>query len=353
MSLGARAERAIERIWYGGSAWRWPLLPLSLAFYCVSTLRRAAYRTPLKQSIELPAPVVVVGNLTAGGTGKTPFVIWLAEQLTARGWSPGIVARGYGGRAKTWPQRVRPDSSPDLVGDEPVLLAMRTGLPIVVGPDRVAAARALLAGGDVDVVLSDDGLQHYRLARTYEIAVVDGLRGFGNGWCLPAGPLREPASRLRTVDAVVVNRGGSEREPAAAPLLEASLSVPMTLAVSRVYRVADGAPAQLEAFAGRTVHAVAGIGNPERFFAALERAGLGVLRHPLRDHARIDAASLPREPGVPVLLTEKDAVKCRGVAHDDVWCVAVDADVDSDAAARLLDALTSKLNQQRGRRRAQ
>jgi len=336
MNGRSRVERAAERIWYGGSPWRWPLVPVSLAYRAAVALRARLYRSGVKPVVRLPVPVVVVGNVTAGGTGKTPLVIWLAERLAARGRSPGIVSRGYGGRAAHWPQRVRPDSSPDLVGDEPVLIATRTRCPVFAGPDRVAAARALLAEADVDVVLADDGLQHYRLARTFEIAVVDGARGLGNGWCLPAGPLREPAARLDTVDAVVVN-GAADDVSAALGSAVSARAIPMRLALHGVYRVVDGEAAALEDFIGCSVHAVAGIGHPERFFRALEQAGLTVLRHPLPDHARIAARDLPRDG--PVLVTEKDAVKLREIGRDDVFAVAVDAVLSGVAEGALLDAI--------------
>jgi tetraacyldisaccharide 4'-kinase len=220
----------------------------------------------------------------------------------------------------------------------------------------VAAAQALLRDApDVDVILSDDGLQHYRLARAFEIAVVDGARGLGNRLCLPAGPLREPPARLETVDAIVVNEGvgggpsgasaGAASRGALPREVETSgaLRVSMSLAVTRVYRLADGVETRLDAFRGQTVHAVAGIGHPERFFEMLEGAGLTVLRHPLPDHARVLPEDLPREPAAPVLTTEKDGVKLRGAARNDIWCVAVEADVAGAEAARLLAAIESAM----------
>lgn len=344
-----RAAHAVERVWYGGSAWRWALWPLSALFRGLVALRARSYRTGATRSVSLPVPVVVVGNVTVGGTGKTPFVIWLARELVARGHAPGIVTRGYRGRAAGSPLRVTAASSTDDAGDEPVLLAARTSRPVVAAVDRVAAAEALLADvPGVDVLLSDDGLQHYRLARAFEIAVVDAARGFGNGLCLPAGPLREPVARLAKVDAVVVNEGSgdddaAERRSLLRGIPGDALRVSMKLAVTRVYRVADGVEASLDAFAGRTVHAVAGIGHPERFFRMLERAGIVVLRHPLPDHARLRAEDLPREPAVPVLTTEKDAVKLRGATTHDVWCVAVDAVVDAADAERLLEAIEAAM----------
>jgi tetraacyldisaccharide 4'-kinase len=270
--------------------------------------------------------VIVVGNVSVGGTGKTPFVIWLADQLKQRGRSVGIVTRGYRGKAAEWPRAVAPDSDPREVGDEPVLLARRTGCPVVAGPDRAACVDALLAGARLDIVLSDDGLQHYRLGRTFEIAVVDGVRGMGNGLCLPAGPLREPVSRLQDVDAIVVN-GGTWGH---AGVFRAAA------VVTKVYHLKDGTLRTLESFRSEPVHAVAGIGNPQRFFDLLDDADLDVTAHPLEDHAEIGLEQLTfDEPGA-VLITEKDAVKCEHLKPDGVWCVVVDFAFDADRTARLM-----------------
>ena len=285
------------------------------------------------KAVELSVPVVVVGNVSVGGTGKTPFVIWLAAQLRQRNLRVGIVTRGYRGRASDWPRLVTPDSDPREVGDEAVLLARRTSCPVAAGPDRVAAAERLLEALAVDVLLSDDGLQHYRLARRFEIAVVDGVRGMGNGLCLPAGPLREPVERINQVDAIVVNGGDWGH----AGVFRA------TAVVTGVHRVKGGESRTLESFKGREVHAVAGIGNPQRFFDLLEDAGLDVIPHPLEDHADLGAAQLEfDEPGA-VLITEKDAVKCEEIAHDDVWCVVVDLQFDSDRTARLMRLIMGEL----------
>jgi tetraacyldisaccharide 4'-kinase len=207
-----------------------------------------------------------------------------------------------------------------------VLLARRTGCPVAAGPDRIAAARRLLDEGALDVLLSDDGLQHYRLARRFEIAVVDGVRGMGNGLCLPAGPLREPEERLRSVDAIVVNGGKWGH----AGVFRAAA------VVTQVYRVTDRAPRALESFKKEHVHAVAGIGNPQRFFDLLADAGLDLTPHPLEDHADLSPEDLTFEEPGAVLVTEKDAVKCEGFARDDVWCVAVDLTLDADQTARLM-----------------
>ena len=315
-----------EALWYENHPLRFALLPATLLYRLIASLRREGYKRGWLKTVEVAAPVVVVGNVSVRGTGKTPFVIWLAAQLRQRGRRVGIVTRGYRGKSAQWPRVVAPDADPAEVGDEPVLLARRTGCPVVAGPDRVAAAQTLLKAGPVDVLLADDGLQHYRLGRRFEIAVVDGVRGMGNGFCLPAGPLREPPSRLHDVDAIVVNGGtwghaGVFRGRAV---------------VTRVYNLRDRRERSLESFRTTTVHAVAGIGNPQRFFDLLDDAGLDVIPHPLADHADVGEAQLTFEEPGSVLITEKDAVKCEELGLPDVWCVVVDLDFDADSTARLL-----------------
>jgi tetraacyldisaccharide 4'-kinase len=322
----AGTAEILNGIWYGKSPTRYLLWPVSAVYRALSRLRREAYRRGWRAAVEVPVPVIVVGNVSVGGTGKTPFVIWLADQLKQRGRKVGIVTRGYRGKGKEWPRAVSGDSDPEEVGDEPVLLARRTGCPVVAGPDRVACVEALLENERVDVVLSDDGLQHYRLARAFEIAVVDGARGMGNGLCLPAGPLREPPSRLQEVDAIVVNGEGWGH----AGVFRADA------VVTRVYHLKDGAERTLESFRNKPVHAVAGIGNPQRFFDLLLDADLDVDAHPLEDHAEITLDDLTfDEPGA-VLITEKDAVKCEHLKAEGVWCVVVDFQFDADRTARLM-----------------
>ncbi len=316
----------LNGIWYGKSPLRFALWPVSAAYVGLARLRRAAYRRGWRPVVETPVPVIVVGNVSVGGTGKTPFVIWLAEQLKQRGRKVGIVTRGYRGKGTDWPRAVTAASDPREVGDEPVLLARRTGCAVVAGPDRVACVEALLANARVDVILSDDGLQHYRLARVFEVAVVDGARGMGNGLCLPAGPLREPVSRLQEVDAIVVNGGDWGH----AGVFRAQA------VVTKVYHLKDGALRTLDSFRAARVHAVAGIGNPQRFFDLLRDANLDVEAHPLDDHAAITLDELSfDEPGA-VLITEKDAVKCEHLKADGVWCVVVDFQFDADQTARLM-----------------
>jgi tetraacyldisaccharide 4'-kinase len=323
----------LNAIWYGESPLRWLLWPAACLYRALARLRRALYARGVLKAVQLEVPVIVIGNVSVGGTGKTPFVIWLASQLRGRGIRVGLVTRGYRGTATDWPRSVAPDDDALEVGDEPVLLARRTECAVVAGPDRVAAAQRLLAATPVDVILSDDGLQHYRLGRRFEIAVVDGVRGMGNGLCLPAGPLREPAERIGEVDAIVVNGGHWGH----AGVFRAAA------VVTAVRRVKDGALRPIEAFKGQRVHAVAGIGNPQRFFDLLEDSGLEVEPHPLEDHAAFGPEHLSFEDAAPVLITEKDAVKCEAFAHDDVWCVAVDLWFDADKTARLMRLVLREL----------
>ncbi|MGB5561336.1 MAG: tetraacyldisaccharide 4'-kinase [Sedimenticolaceae bacterium] len=319
--------RRLDHYWNTVNAVSVLLYPLSLVFGLVAGLRRLAYRIGLVRVRSFPVSVLVVGNITVGGTGKTPLVIWLADYLKQHGWRPGIVSRGYGGRARNWPQQVRADSDPGSVGDEAVMLAATTGCPMCVGPDRPAAVEALLAHTDVNIVISDDGLQHYALGRDLEIAVIDGERRLGNGFLLPAGPLREPASRLDRVDLVVVNGEAGEGEHS------------MKIFQPSVQPLAGDGSAGITAFAGRTVHAVAGVGNPQRFFRMLARHGIEVIPHPFPDHHPFCAADLDFNDELPVLMTEKDAVKCRRLGCRDCWVVYVNAQPDAGFIQHLNIAL--------------
>jgi tetraacyldisaccharide 4'-kinase len=302
------------------------LWPLSFGYEAAAVARRTLHE---RKRVDSPVPVIVVGNLTVGGTGKTPLVIWLAARLQERGYRPGIICRGYRGRAESWPQRVTAESDADLVGDEAVLLAQRTRCPVVAGSDRVADVEKLLADATVDVVVSDDGLQHYRLGRTVEIAVIDGIRGLGNGLCLPAGPLREPAARLREVDAIVVN-GGTWGH---AGVFRADV------VATGVRQTTTGTTKALKDFDGQRVHAVAAIGHPERFFTLLEDHGLVVEPHALPDHAPIRTEDLHFPDDDAVFITEKDEVKCKAIADDRVWCVVADMRLGDQDAERLLRTL--------------
>lgn len=343
----------LQRVWYQRRS-QWfslLLLPLSWLFAIVVAVRRAAYRNGWFRSLRVSRPVIVVGNVTVGGTGKTPLTIWLAQQLRDRGFRVGVVLRGYGGRSTHWPRDVTAETAWQEVGDEAVLLAQRTGALVVAGPDRVAAANRAIERG-ADVVLCDDGLQHYRLARDIEIAVIDERRGLGNGRLLPAGPLREPASRLATVDLKVLTR---RSEPAAGSAAFHSAVVGAVVAtpvLGDAISLTTGERRSLESFAGSRVHAVAGIGNPQAFFDALSALGLKVEPHPLPDHAPVTAADICFADGASVLMTEKDAVKCRAGADrpaaNDCWAVRMEiamSEPDAHAVRRAIDrALTAKSN---------
>ena len=319
--------KRLDYYWYTRSPWLLLLTPLSLLFRMLVWLRRFAYRKGLLRSYRISLPVIIVGNITAGGTGKTPLVIWLAEHLRDKGYRPGIISRGYGGQASNWPQQVRADSDPAMVGDEAVLMAGATQCPMAVGPDRVAAARALIEHSDCDVILSDDGLQHYALQRDIEIIVIDGVRRFGTGFLLPAGPLREPVQRLQEADLVVINGLGSSDEHQmrmnpgdAHSLLEASST----------RRLSD--------FYAHAVHAVAGIGNPERFFQLLQQQGMQVEKHAFPDHYQYKSADIRFGDNKPVIMTEKDAVKCRYFAAENDWYIPVSVRMPADFCQQL-DAL--------------
>lgn len=306
------------------------LLPLSGLYRLLAAVKGHRDRA---RAVRLPVPVVIVGNISVGGTGKTPLLIALARRLQKAGFRPGIVSRGYGVELGPSPREVTESSTPQTVGDEPLMLARATGLPVVVHPDRPAAAKLLLVRHDCDLILSDDGLQHYRLARDVEIAVIDGRRRLGNGHCLPAGPLREPPARLQAVDFVVAN-GGSPAEGEFA----------MRLAVTGVRNLHTGEVRPLSAFRGQRVHAVAGIGHPARFFASLEAAGLTIVPHAFADHHDFAAADLDFADADAVLMTEKDAVKCGRFASSRMWCVCVEAWLEERLVAQLINQLKGVMN---------
>jgi len=303
-------------------------LPLNWLFAGLSSLTRRRAKTQ-----RLPVPVVVVGNITIGGAGKTPLTLWLAAALRERGWRPGIVSRGYGGDTAE-PRPVKPDSRPDEVGDEPILLARRSGVPVWVGRDRAAAGQALLAAQpEVNVLLCDDGLQHYRLGRDVELAVFDG-RGAGNGWRLPLGPLREPMGRLAEVDAVICNGEPDSRLPPAVQQFA------MRLLPADFWRL-DAAQQRCTAadLAGKKLHALAGIGDPGRFFRTLEGLGLRFESHPFPDHHAYVAADLAFARDGILLMTEKDAVKCAGLTAGETWVLPVEAEL----SPALIDLVVEKL----------
>jgi tetraacyldisaccharide 4'-kinase len=329
--------RWLQRQWFEQrrlSPALWLLLPLTGLFIGLAALKRY-----LTKPEKLSVPVIVVGNITVGGAGKTPLTLWLAQQLAARGLKPGIVSRGYGGE-NTSPRAVTLAANPDQVGDEPLLLARRSGVPVWVARDRAAAGRALLvANPEVDFILCDDGLQHTRLARDIELVVFDG-RGAGNGWRLPVGPLREPLSRLVTVDAIICNNFSGQQMPPQVPQFA------MHLQAASFYRLDDPQQTCLaRQLAGKKLYAMAGIGDPKRFFSTLEALGLSFEEHPFPDHHAYSAADLSFAHDGILLMTEKDAVKCAGLALGETWVLPVDAEL----SPALIDLILEKL---RGRQAA-
>jgi tetraacyldisaccharide 4'-kinase len=317
----------LQDCWYGNRPSPWWTRPLAALYGGVTAVRRAMYRRGWLRSERLPVPAIVVGNIVAGGAGKTPLTIALVEALRARGFRPGVVSRGYGGSARA-PMLLGAQPDPAVVGDEPALIKLRTGAPVAVGAKRAEAAQLLVSEG-VDAIIADDGLQHYALARDVEICVVDGVRRFGNGRLLPAGPLRESESRLRDVDFVVCN-GGEAYEG----------EVAMRLVLANAVALAGPATIRsLAAFSGQRVHAIAGIGNPGRFFESLRANSIDVIEHPFPDHHRYVAADLDFGDGLPVLMTEKDAVKCRTFAKQNAWGVPAAAELP----ASFFDAVAARL----------
>ncbi|HKT71953.1 MAG TPA: tetraacyldisaccharide 4'-kinase [Steroidobacteraceae bacterium] len=333
-------EEWLTRRWYEKAAGFSLLRPLAWIYGLVTRTRRRAYERRWLRTYRSSAPVLVVGNLTVGGTGKTPLVAWLAERLGARGLRVGIVSRGYG-RAGSAPRAVDAQADWREVGDEPVLLQARTGCDIVVARDRSAGVRELAARG-AQVIIADDGLQHLRLARDCEVVVIDGARGFGNGLLLPAGPLREPATRVRDADMLVIN--GPPEHSSLRDSVFVVNAVQMSLQAAQAHRV-DGTspPVPLATFRGQRVHAVAGIGNPARFFRSLRERGLDPIEHAYPDHHAFRAGELEFPDRLPVLMTEKDAVRCRGSAGPRSWYVPVTAAFSEAHSRRLLELVARKL----------
>jgi len=336
--------RWIHRVWYEGAGLGWLLLPLSVVYGFVSGCRRMLYRSGVLRSHRAAVPVIVVGNVTAGGTGKTPTVIWLANELKQRGFNPGIVSRGYGGSHSRSPMRVDSDSDPEIVGDEPVLLARRSTCPVVVDPDRVRAATMLINEG-ADLIISDDGMQHYRLQRDYEICVIDGSRGLGNRRLLPAGPLREPPRRLDGVDQLLVNGPMRQMDERSVTELNA---LQFELVATEASRLNGSLTRSIERFSEISVHAVAGIGNPARFFELLRGHGIEVTEHARADHAPLTIADIDFADDLQVFMTEKDAVKLGSSVSDRFWFVPVSLAMDSAIAGPLLEQIESRLRNELG-----
>jgi tetraacyldisaccharide 4'-kinase len=302
--------------WYKGHPALSLLAPLEALYRRVARRRREAFKAGHPAPWKAPVPVIVVGNITVGGTGKTPMILWLVDYCRKAGLRVGVVSRGYGARPPRFPWLVTATDAAAVAGDEPLLMVQRSGVPLAIDPDRSQAARALLAEHALDLILCDDGLQHYRLARDLELVLVDAARGLGNRRCLPAGPLREPPERLNEVDAVLYN--GQQADSAA--------GYAMTLQPTALVNLLSGERVGLDHFPpGQALHAVAGIGNPRRFFSTLEGLNWRPTEHAFADHATYTAGQLAFAPPLPLVMTEKDAVKCRAFAQANWWYLAVDA----------------------------
>lgn len=328
----ALTDRLLDA-WYKGHPALTLLRPLECLYRRVVNRKRARFLSGQGGSYKAPVPVVVVGNITIGGTGKTPLILWMIDHCRARGLRVGVVSRGYGAKPPSLPWRVLPQQPAEHAGDEPLLIVNRTGVPLMIDPDRSQAVRALLAEEPLDLILSDDGLQHYRLNRDLELVLVDGVRGLGNGRCLPAGPLREPVERLQSVDALLYNGAGTDREDGFGFQLQPSALVNL---LSGERRPVDHFPH------GQQVHAVAGIGNPQRFFNTLEGLHWRPVPHAFADHAVFSAQTLSFTPALPVVMTEKDAVKCASFAAPDWWYLTVEA-VPSAAFVSWFDSQLTRL----------
>jgi tetraacyldisaccharide 4'-kinase len=329
--MRSATEAKLNRIWYGGQPPPWWLRALAPLYLGGNRIDR--WWKSSRQPDDLGAAfIIVVGNITAGGSGKTPLVIRICHLLRNAGLNPGVISRGYG-RTERGMRLASPASDPGVVGDEPLLIAQNAGVPVIVSADRCEAVRKLVKQ-DVNVVVSDDGLQHYRLPRHIEICVVDGNRGFGNGLLIPAGPLREPIERLSTFDHIIVN-GETEAVP------DELTTIPMTQTAGLLRSMDDGQSWRLAQFAGCKVNAVAGIGNPGRFFALLEHARIKAIEYVFPDHYAFSAADFSRiDASLPILMTEKDAVKCKSLGLNNAWFLTIDAvlpsDWEQDLVARVL-----------------
>ncbi|MCW9025557.1 MAG: tetraacyldisaccharide 4'-kinase [Gammaproteobacteria bacterium] len=323
--------RTLYNIWYNKSGVTILLRPLTWLYLLIIFVRRLFYKIHIFRSIKLPVPVIVVGNLTVGGTGKTPVVIYIANLLKRSGYSPGIISRGYGGKAKKWPQQVRPDCDPVMVGDEAIVISRRTQCPMSVGPDRAETGRMLHEHSHCDVIISDDGLQHYKLRRDVEIVLIDGMRRFGNGFCLPAGPLREPVSRKDQADFVITN--------GIAGYNEYSMEYRGNVAVNLLD---ESRHMNLDEFGDELVHLIAGVGNPDRFFEQMRNKGLNISEHAFTDHHLFAEDDLTFNDEFPILMTEKDAVKCHRFAKENMWYLPIEIHMDNDFDMQLLNLLEKK-----------
>lgn len=326
-------DQYLQGRWYGNPGWLHLLFPLEFIYRFVIALRRRLYRSGLLSSWRPPVPVIVIGNITVGGTGKTPAAIALCELLQRAGFSPGVISRGYRSNPPHVPYAVNVSDSAEISGDEPLLMARRMRCPVVIAPRRADAARCLLAQHRCDVIICDDGLQHYALQRDVELAVIDAARKFGNGYCLPRGPLREPATRLREVDAILLNGAAITAPP--------EYSFQLTPSALVQLNSNQAIPPRTWCKQNPHVHAVAGIGNPERFFESLRALGCNVIEHAFPDHHAFNASDLMFDDDVPIVMTEKDAMKCGAFAQDRHWYLQVRAQLPDSLAQVILTKLNA------------
>ncbi len=321
----------MNRVWYKHSTLLWPLVPFSWVFCAISALRRCYYQKK-SSKICYPVPIIVVGNIVVGGSGKTPLIIALVKYLKQQGYEPAVISRGYGAHPSQFPHRVLPDQDPAISGDEPLCIARATGCPVIIDPKRTRAIDDVLKNTSCNVILSDDGLQHYKMPRDIEIVVIDGQRRLGNGFCLPAGPLREPASRLKTVD-FVVNNGGTlcpgEQGMSLQPIDFVNIKKPF---VSLNWKK----------LSDQIIHAVAGIGNNNRFFNQLRELGCEILEHSFPDHYAYKREDFDFDDQLAVVMTEKDAVKCKAFAEDNWWYLPVEAKLEETFLKALLEKLVQR-----------
>lgn len=331
--MSHKTSRFFDSMWYGQRPVALLFIPLTWLFSGVVWLRSFMLEKGWLASTRLNVPVIIVGNITVGGTGKTPVVIWVAELLKSAGYTPGVISRGYGGIASSWPQQVRADSDSRVVGDEAKILARRTGCPVAVGPVRAQSAQALIDHHGCDVIISDDGLQHYALQRDIEIAVVDGERRFGNGYLLPAGPLREPVGRLKNVDFIICNGLANANEYA------------LKIEGNEAIKLLDESQrCELESFSETPCHAIAGLGNPARFFSHLKKFNISFKSHIFPDHFKYAEKDINFDDDKPVLMTEKDAVKCTFIANEKHWYVPIKAQMTEKFGLTLLSMMKEKTN---------
>lgn len=326
------ANRWLQAVWYENNRSGFFLLPLAWLYQLIITARRFLYQYRIIQTEAFSISIIVVGNISVGGTGKTPLLIWLAKFLRSQGYRPGIISRGYGGQAQQWPQWVNAESDASQVGDEAIVIAVQTQCPMAVGPIRTDDVKMLQQQSNCNIILADDGLQHYALQRTVEIAVIDGERRFGNAHCLPAGPLREPVSRLQQIPLLIANGTAQRGEYAMKMIGNYAINLP------------TGEQKPLSDFKQRRCHAVAGIGNPQRFFKHLQAHGLRIKAHDFPDHHVYQAYDFAFSDTEAVLMTEKDAVKCTAFANSQFWFVPIQAAPDTAFGQQLLAILKEQEN---------